>query len=273
MVTGVAWHILTPHPPADVLHYQDIMRKISSNEEIQRLRWYVGNDTIRPFIGHDYRTGEEYVAYESLLSYLHAKVNYTKEQIIRHEDPIEILEYGLGRCGEFSIAFTALALAYGRQARMVMCLSDHVWSELGFYEVVTTDVGWEYNTLWHHLDPTEAIFNDPYMYERDWNKNFDGVDDVVYAIEADIITDVTEKYRYLPNIYIDMLENYNLTLFMVGFEDKEYWLNFADFSYFISFALNQEKETIFMVERLNDWVFWYDYDNNIQCRYYLEKET
>lgn len=272
IATGVAWHLLVPHYPADIRHYQNIMRKISSDEEIQRLRWYVGNDSVRPFIGHDYRTGEEYVSHGSLLSYLHAKVKYTKGKIIRHEDPIEILEYGLGRCGEFSIAYTALCLAYGYKARMVMCLSDHVWCEIGFDEYIITKDGWRIDTIWYHYDPTEKVFNDPYMYERNWTKNFDGVDDIVYAIESHKITIVTEKYRYLPNAFIDIIEETNMTVEMGEYEERPYWFHFTDFTYFVLLAETEGKETIFMDEQADRWVFWYSYDENNQCRYYLEKE-
>lgn len=271
-ITGIYWHRTHLPLPSDVLHYQDIMRKISSDEEIQRLRWYVGNDTIRPYIGYDYRSGEEYVTHESLLSYLHAKVNYTKKQIIRHEDPIEILEYGKGRCGEFSIAFTALCLAYGCKARMVICLSDHVWCEVGFDDVVYDDNGWEFIVRWYHYDPTEQIFNDPYKYERDWGKKFDGVNDVVYAIEPDKITIVTDKYRYLPNVYIDIIEEMNMTVEEAKCEYKAYWFHFTNFTIFTIFSAKFTK-IIFIDEQADKWVFWFPYDEIIQCKYYLEKES
>lgn len=186
-MSGLAWHLTHLPPPADILHYQGIMQKITSDEEKQRLREYVENDTVRP----------AYATYETVLSYLHAKVNFPKTYsedeyltIFRmnnanHEDAIEILEFGLGRCGEFSITYTALLLAYGYEARMVMCLSDHVWVE------VKTNDGWM------HIDPTEWRIDDPFMYERDWGKSFGF--DVVYAIEPNKITDVTSQYKYVEN--------------------------------------------------------------------------
>jgi len=42
-----------------------------------------------------------------LLRWLHEKVKWSDSDIIRHSDPMEILAYGKGKCGEFSILFTA----------------------------------------------------------------------------------------------------------------------------------------------------------------------
>ncbi|MCK5562582.1 transglutaminase domain-containing protein, partial [Candidatus Bathyarchaeota archaeon] len=47
-----------------------------------------------------------------LLNWLHKKVEWSKGDIVRHNDPVEIIAYGKGRCGEFSILFTALCLAH-----------------------------------------------------------------------------------------------------------------------------------------------------------------
>jgi hypothetical protein len=267
---GLFLHLTNIPPPADVLHYQSIMRKISLPEEKERLISYVENDTTKPspFIKTIY--GEKYTTFGTILTYLHAKMNYTREDIIRHEDPIEILEYGLGRCGEFSIAYTALCIAVDLNARLVMCLSDHVWCEIG-YTIWSVDES-AIKIEWLHYDPTGKVVDDPYMYERDWGKNFDGTTDKVYAIEPDAITDVTDKYCYLPNVYIDMVEEYNLTLIDGEIEERKFWLNFDDFAYFIAFALSQEQDVVYMVELADDWVFWYPYDGVIQCRYYLEKE-
>ena len=52
-----------------------------------------------------------------LLEWLHGKVKWTEGDIIRHNDPSEIIAYGKGRCGEFGILFTALCLAHNYRAR------------------------------------------------------------------------------------------------------------------------------------------------------------
>lgn len=99
--------------------------------------------------------------------------------------------YAIGRCGEFALLYNGLLLANGYQSRIVVDCSfqtddrvtgDHVWNEI-----------WINNT-WIHIDPTEGIINDPTMYSNPerWNKNVN----LVYAIQGNVITDVTEIYRW-----------------------------------------------------------------------------
>lgn len=65
-----------------------------------------------------------------LLEWLHRKVKWSKGNIKRHNDPMKILAYGKGKCGEFSILFTALCLAHNYRARLILDMSDHVWTEV-----------------------------------------------------------------------------------------------------------------------------------------------
>lgn len=98
-----------------------------------------------------------------------------------HEDPLEILEYGKGRCGEFSILYVSLCLAHGYSARLVVAMyGDHAWAEVML------------QGNWTHIDPTERTVNDPFMYERDWGKDLK----LVYAFEDNQIEDVTSKYKW-----------------------------------------------------------------------------
>jgi peptide-N4-(N-acetyl-beta-glucosaminyl)asparagine amidase len=94
---------------------------------------------------------------------------------------LEIIAYGKGRCGEFSILFTALCLAHNYQARIILDMSDHVWTELWDDE----------QKRWIHIDPSEKRIDDPKMYERDWKKNLKEV----YALENGKIENVTENYK------------------------------------------------------------------------------
>lgn len=98
--------------------------------------------------------------------------------------------YTVGRCGEFALLYTGLLLANDYRVRLVVDCSvqtdsrkagDHVWNEVFI------------NGTWIHIDPTEGIIDSPDLYSNPdkWNKNVN----LVYAIQGDIITDVTETYR------------------------------------------------------------------------------
>ncbi|MCL6579961.1 MAG: transglutaminase domain-containing protein [Candidatus Bathyarchaeota archaeon] len=116
---------------------------------------------------------------EELVDLVHMVLQFDKGNIKRNENPLKIIEYGRGRCGEFAILYTALCLAYGYSARLVVDMSDHVWTEIYAHK------------RWIHIDPTEARINDPYMYERDWKKDLKEV----YAIENGQVTKVTSRYK------------------------------------------------------------------------------
>jgi hypothetical protein len=116
-----------------------------------------------------------------LLDWVHEKVNWDDGKIERHNAPLEILAYGKGRCGELSILFTALCLAHGYRARLILDMSDHVWTEV-----------WDQaKNRWMHVDPSEKRIDDPLMYERDWKKTLCEV----YAFEDGKMEDVTRNYR------------------------------------------------------------------------------
>lgn len=121
---------------------------------------------------------------EELLTWLHTKLKWTKEDIVRHNEPLEIIKFGKGRCGEFSILFTALCLAQKYRARLVLDMSDHVWTEV-----------WDnQQERWIHVDPSEKRIDDPLMYERDWKKSLTEI----YALENGNIENVTCNYKMSP---------------------------------------------------------------------------
>jgi len=120
-----------------------------------------------------------------LLDWVHEKVKFDKGNIARHNDPREILAYGKGRCGEFSILFTSLCLAHGYRARLILDMSDHVWTEV-----------WDNSReRWFHVDPSEKRIADPLMYERDWKKNLWAV----YAFENGKMENVTKRYKIMKD--------------------------------------------------------------------------
>ena len=118
--------------------------------------------------------------YVELLDWEHEKLVYTAESIERYEDPLQIVEYGKGRCQEFAILYVALTLAHGYQSRLVMDIyGDHSWAEINSQGV------------WTHIDPTEKRVDDPFMYERDWGKNLR----LVLAFGSGTIEDMTPSYK------------------------------------------------------------------------------
>jgi hypothetical protein len=124
---------------------------------------------------------ERNLSLAELLEWLHEKVKWSKGDIIRHSDPLAILAYGKGKCGEFSILFTALCLAQNYHARLILDMSDHVWTEV-----------WnEKQKRWIHVDPSEKKIDDPKMYERDWKKHLKKV----YAFENGSMENVTRRYK------------------------------------------------------------------------------
>lgn len=116
-----------------------------------------------------------------LLAWLHSRVQWSKGDIVRHNDPLKIVAYGKGRCGEFSILFTALCLAHNYRARLILDMTDHVWTEVWNNK----------NKSWVHVDPSEKKINDPLMYERDWKKKLKKI----YAFEDGRVEDVSNKYK------------------------------------------------------------------------------
>jgi hypothetical protein len=118
---------------------------------------------------------------EELLNWLHEKMRWEKGEIPRHYDPLEIIAFGKGRCGEFATLFTALCLAHGYRARLVLDMSDHIWTEV-----------WnEAEQRWVHVDPSEKRIDDPLMYERDWKKNLTEI----YAVDNGKTENVTDLYK------------------------------------------------------------------------------
>jgi len=118
-----------------------------------------------------------------LLDWMHDRLKFDKGNIERHNDPRKILAYGRGRCGEFSILFTSLCLAHNYRARLILDMTDHVWTEV-----------WDTKTRrWVHIDPSEKKIDDPFMYERDWKKN----PREVYAFENGNVEDVTKRYKIM----------------------------------------------------------------------------
>jgi len=158
-------HISVSFEPKSLENYRKISIRLANPSTLHQLRSLF----------------ERKYSLKELLDWLHARLKWSKGNIVRHNDPLEILAYGKGRCGEFSVLFTALCLAHKYRARLILDMSDHVWTEV-----------WDNKQKrWVHVDPSEKKIDDPKMYERDWKKNLKEV----YALENGHVENVTQIYK------------------------------------------------------------------------------
>ncbi len=97
----------------------------------------------------------------------------------RYNKAQKLLETRTGRCGEYSNLFGLFCRAVGFETRLILDLSDHLWTEVRIGD------------NWVMADACEGIIDKPSMYEYGWGK--DGLCYMI-AIGSDHVTDVTTRY-------------------------------------------------------------------------------
>lgn len=97
----------------------------------------------------------------------------------RFAHPLKLLSTRRGRCGEWAQAFTAIAVAAGLTARLIVDSTDHLWTEV-----------WSHTAQrWVHADACEAVLDTPLLYEAGWGKR------LAYILAAGGgVGDVTRRY-------------------------------------------------------------------------------
>jgi hypothetical protein len=171
---------------AKIRYHENVALNLSSNDVIAKLK----------------QMFTKKLNYTQLLTWESARLNYTEGAIERHTDPIAILDYGLGRCGEFSILYASICLANGIPARLVTdAVVDHVWTE------VNPSID---GKTWIHVDPTqscvrilsgESIYREPAtvnntsFYVEEWHSDFQMV--IAFQVTAQrqvLVVDRTSVY-------------------------------------------------------------------------------
>lgn len=98
----------------------------------------------------------------------------------RFNSPFKLLQTRTGRCGEWANLFGAILYACGFKTRFISNFEDHVWDE--FYN--------EEEKRWIHVDPCEAAYDTPLVYEQGWKR----VMTFIVAASDEEIADVTPRY-------------------------------------------------------------------------------
>lgn len=127
------------------------------------------------------RTQEEIAGKASRVEQYRCETCSLEIDFPRYNDPVKLMTWRKGRCGEWANCFCALAVAAGFRTRFIVDFTDHVWGE-----VFSPD-----QNRWIHCDPCENAFDSPLMYEQGWGKKLS----FVLAFESlGVCVDVTRRY-------------------------------------------------------------------------------
>ncbi|TYZ66324.1 hypothetical protein PybrP1_012478 [[Pythium] brassicae (nom. inval.)] len=98
----------------------------------------------------------------------------------RYNNPVTLLDSRTGRCGEWANCFTLCCRALGFEARYVLDVTDHVW----------TEVYSEHAQRWLHCDACEEQLDCPLTYEAGWGKQLS----YIFSAAHDEVVDSARRY-------------------------------------------------------------------------------
>jgi peptide-N4-(N-acetyl-beta-glucosaminyl)asparagine amidase len=105
----------------------------------------------------------------------------------RYNDPVKLLDTRCGRCGEWANCFALCCRAAGLEIRLALDWEDHVWVE--YYSNAMS--------RWVHMDPCEAAYDKPLLYEAGWGKQLSYVIAVGVSGAADVTKRYTKQFKSL----------------------------------------------------------------------------
>ena len=165
--------------------YHSIAQNVATQKEV---------DYFKSVLGRKYD-------YEELIVWMWDKIEWlddSEPNLQRNTDPIQIYEYGKGKCMEFAILYSALCISQGYRTRIIDApINDHAWTEInleGEWTRVDSSLG---------RNDTRAI-GYPMFFEKEpnWTAPI-----IALGFEGSVIVDVTATYR------IDRLQILPLAVF------------------------------------------------------------
>jgi hypothetical protein len=126
-------------------------------------------DAVRASISDYFGASNRNYSLQDLFQWQNAHLKYVNNfpwsyTFYRPNDPIGILKAGIGRCGEFSVLFTAACLAEGYDARIALVIkSDYSTSAHEFCEVKINGTWTQVDSSWYMM---RLVVNETSVYEK-----------------------------------------------------------------------------------------------------------
>ncbi|RLN94169.1 hypothetical protein BBJ28_00009678 [Nothophytophthora sp. Chile5] len=174
--------------PSPMPHYQDELVK-------QLLHWFkrefftwmnqprcsaCNNEKTRSVRTEGPSTAEEIAGQAGRVEVYQCPVCNAFTRFPRYNNPAKLLDTRTGRCGEWANCFTLCCRSMGFEARYVLDVTDHVW----------TEVYSEHFKRWLHCDSCEDQLDCPLTYEVGWGKKLS----YIFSFAHDEVVDTARRY-------------------------------------------------------------------------------